>query len=211
MKNYIPKSKYKKAKSTDGTEFVEVTSRLLYKGFYIETFAGKFFGGKTPEEDGPELEKIKKTKEFPTALLGLLAGFFKKKPTQSEKEKGVTKRNFIQDRNNNKIIETDPDTYALAKLNLTNSTFAQIDWIIKGPAEDKVFNGYPFEGAESRNRKTIQGLEKQMPGISTFITDYRYLVEQPPLVGQSTSETFSELDQTTQLDNDRKANFDLRK
>ena len=112
MERYIPESRYKKAKSTDGTQFVEVISRKRYKGFYIETYKGKFYGGKTPQEDGPELEKILKIPlAIPTGLLGLFAGVFRKKPTQSEKDKGVTKRNFIQDRNNNKITETDPDTY----------------------------------------------------------------------------------------------------
>lgn len=218
---YIPKSRYKKAKSTDGTEFVEVKSRELYKGFYIETYKGKYFAGKTPEENGPELEKIKKDRKFPIGLLGLLAGFFIKKPTQSEKDKGVTKRNFIQDKNNNKIIETDPDTYIQAKAALVNSIFAEIDWIIGGPAEDVMFGEYPYEGAESKNRKTIQELEKTMPGISTFVTDYKYLVEdtttttatiQNSAISQSAaSQTFLVQDPDTQLENSRKANFDTRK
>lgn len=210
---YIPKSRYKKPKSTDGTEFVEVKSRKLYKGFYIETYKGKFYGGKTPEQNGPELEKIQKDIKFPLGLLGLLAGFFKKKPTQSEIEKGVTKRNFIQDRNNNKIIETDPDTYTQAKETLVNSIFAEVDWVIKGPAENQIINGYPYEGAESKNKKTIQALEKTMPGISTFITDYSFLVEDPvtnqkPILSTSTE---VEKDPLVKLENDRKANFDLRK
>ena len=93
-----------------------------------------------------------------------------------------------------------------------NNTFAEIDWIIKGPAEDTMFGKYPFEGAESRNRKAIQALEKTMPGISTFVTDYRYLVEEPVVVQPQdmTSETFTELDISTQLENDRKANFDTK-
>ena len=223
MKNYIPKSRYKKAKSTDGTEFVEVKSRKLYKGFYIETYKGKFFAGKTPEEGGVELEKIKKDIKFPLGLLGLLAGFFKKKPTQSEKDKGVTKRNFIQDKNNNKIIETDPDTYAQAKESLVNSTFAEIDWIIGGPANDVMFGEYLYEGAESKNKKTIQALETTLPGISTFVTDYTYLVEDTTTttatvenlaVSQSAldqAQTFLVQDPDIQLENFRKANFDTRK
>ena len=208
----MPKGSYRQAKSTNGLEFVEVISRERYKGFYIEDFRGKFYGGKTPEEDGPELEKILQINfAIPLGLLGLLAGFFLKKPTQSEKDKGVTKRNFIQDKNNNKIIETDPDTYTQAKESLVNSTFAEIDWIIKGPAENQTINGYPFEGAESKNRKTIQALEITMPGISTFVTDYKYLVEEPAQLAQPTSETITVADLDTELENSRKANFDYRK
>ena len=210
---YIPKGSYKKPKYTDGSEFVEVVSRKLYKGFYIEDARGKYYGGKTPEENGPDLEKIAKDQKFPLGLLGLLTGFFRKKPTQSERDKGVTKRNFIQDKNNNKIIETDPDTYLQAKNTLVNSRFAEVDWIIEGPAEDRMFGSYSFEGAESKNKKTIQVLENTMPGISIFVTDYKYLVEDPAISQkpQLTSETFIQLDADTDLDNFRKANFDLKK
>lgn len=220
MKRYIPEGRYKKPQSTVGGEFTELVTGKPYEGFYIETYKGKYYAGKTPQEGGVELIKEKKIKDQ-LALLGvvgaiipgLLAGVFKKKPTQSEKSKGIVKRNFIQDKFNNKIIETDPDTYTQAKEILTNNIFAEIDWIIKGPAEDKMFGKYPFEGAESKNRKTIQALEKTMPGISTFITDYKYLVEEPVIVQpqDKTSEIFIEQDADTQLENDRKANFDLRK
>ena len=213
MKRYIPESKYKKAKSTDGTQFVELISKKTYKGFYIEDYKGKFYGGKTPEDNGPELQKILKIPfAVPVGLLGLLAGFFKKKPTQSERNKGVTKRNFIQDKYNNNIIETDPDTYEQAKKTLVNNIFAEVDWVIQGPAEDKMFGKYPYEGAESRNRKTIQALEKTMPGISAFITDYRYLVEEPLVVQpeDKTSQSFIEQDINVKLENDRKARFDTK-
>jgi hypothetical protein len=92
-------------------------------------------------------------------------------------------------------------------------SFAEVDWIIKGPAEDKMFGKYPFEGAESKNRKTIQALEKTMPGISTFVTDYKYLVEELAIAQpqDKTSQTFTEQDTDIRLENDRKANFDLKK
>jgi len=214
MKRYLPKGSYREARSTNGTEFIELVSRKPYKGFYIEDSQGNFYGGKTPEEDGLDLEKINKGPiGIPFGLLGLFAGVFKKKLTQSEKDNGVTKRNFIQDKNNNKIIETDLDTYTKAKSTLVNNIFAQVDWIIKGPAENQMFGNYPFEGAESKNKKTIQTLESQMKGISTFITDYKYLVEDPAATQKPTltTQTFTELDANTQLENDRKANFDLRK
>jgi len=226
MKRYIPKSRYKKAKSTQGGEFLELVSKKDYKGFYIETYKGKFYAGKTPEEDGLELEKVTRTAfAIPVGLLGLFAGFFKKKPTQSEIDKGVTKRNFIQDKDNNKITETDPETFILAKASLPNSTFIEIDWVIGGPANDVMYGEYPYEGAESKNKKTIEALEKTLPGISTFVTDYKYLVEdtttttesiqaatkagvvQPPSIQQ---DTFTERDANIVLDNSRKANFDTR-
>lgn len=230
MKRYIPKSKYKKPKSTSGGDFIELESKKPYKGFYIETYKGKFYAGKTPEEGGPELQKESKLKDQLAMLVGLgaiipglLAGFFKKKPTQSEIDKGVTKRYLIQDKNNNKIIETDPDTYVQAKESLVNSTFAEVEWIIGGPANDVMFGEYLYEGAESKNKKTIQALETTIPGISTFVTDYSYLVEdtttttatvQNLAVSKSAldqAQTFLIQDPDIKLENDRKANFDTRK
>ena len=214
-KRYIPKSKYKKPKSTSGGDFIELESKKPYKGFYIETYKGKFYAGKRPEENGLELQKLpKKSLGLPLGLLALFRGFFKKKPTQSEIDKGIMKRYFIQDKNNYKVQETDSDTYQQAKEVLVNSTFAEIDWILKGPAEDTIFGNYKYEGATSKNRKAIKALEKVMPGISTFVTNYTYLVEEPVVAAQQqekTSETFIERDVDIQLDNDRKANFDTRK
>lgn len=233
MKRYQPKGSYRKPKSTSGGEFVELQSREPYKGFYIQDYRGRYYAGKTPEEGGVELEKESKLKDQLARLVGakamlpgLLAGFFKKKPTQSEIDKGVTKRNFIQDKDNNKITETDPETFALAKQTLPNSTFVEVDWVIGGPANDVMYGKYPYEGAESKNRKAIEALEKTMPGISTFVTDYKYLVEdtttttqsiqaatkagvvQPPSTQQ---DTFVEQDPDITLENSRKANFDTRK
>lgn len=216
MKRYAPKGSYRKAKSTNGDEFIEVLTKTPYKGFYIEDSRGNFYGGKTPQEGGPELIRIRDNKNLlkktGLSLLGLLGGFFLAKPTKSQRDSGVLQRYFLQDKNNNKITEVDRETYLQAQKQLANTNFAQADWIIKGPAEDKMFGNYPYEGAESKNKKTIQALEPQMKGISTFITDYKYLVEDPVATQkpQLTSETFIEPDLNIKLENDRKANFDLR-
>jgi hypothetical protein len=216
--SYQPKTRVSKPKSTAGGEFIEKESRKDYKGKYIEDFKGKFFAGSSIEENGVELEKVNTgaSSGAIAVAVGLLIeamrGFFKKKPTQSDIEKGTTKRYFVQDKNDNKITETDKDLYQQAKRLLPNTKFAEIDWNIKGPAEDKTINGYPFEGAASKNKKTIQALEKTMPGISTFITDYSLLVVEPVVVQPQdlTSQTFVEQDPDTKLQNDRKANFDTR-
>jgi hypothetical protein len=215
---YIPETRYKKPKSTRGGEFIIKKTGEDYKGKYIETFDKKYYAGSTPEENGDELEKV--NEEFPVGLaftalpvlVGLLGGFFKPKLKKGDKEKGFTKRFFVQDRKNNKIQETDQETYLQAN-GLPNLNLAQVNWIVKGPAEDKNFNGYPFEGAASKNKKAIQGLESQMPGISIFVTDYTFLVEDPatsqkPVLATSTE---VEKDPEVQLENDRKANFDLKK
>jgi len=218
---YYPETKYSKPKSAGPGEFVDKKTQEYYKGLYVKTSDNKYYAGNSPLATEIELEKVKDHQkgldEGIPFLFGILAGslggFFKKKPTQSEKEKGVTKRYFVQDKNNNKIVETDKATYLQTQKQVANRNLMEVNWNIKGPAEDMMFGKYPYEGAESKNKKIIQALESQMKGISTFITDYKYLVEDPATTQkpQLTSETFTEPDAATQLENDRKANFDLRK
>jgi len=216
---YYPEAKYSKPKNASLGAFAEKLSQQPYRGPYVKTSDGKYYSGRTPMDTEIELEKITNNLRDTVAVIGIgilgatIAGFFQKKLTQNEKEKGVAKRYFVQDLNNKKIVETDKATYLQTKKQVPNRNFMEVDWIVKGPAEDKMFGKYPYEGAESKNKKTIQALESQMKGISTFITDYKYLVEDPATTQkpQLTSETFTEPDAATQLENDRKANFDLRK
>jgi len=218
--NYVPKGKYKKAKHTSGGEFVTTLDKQPYTGYYIEIYGGQYRAGKTPEDNGAELTKItintintKAVVPVVAALAGLAAGLFGRKLTKKETDSGVAKRYFLQNKVNSKIQEVDEPTYNAAKKELPNRVFAQVDWIVKGPAEDKMFGQYKYEGAESRNKRTIQDLEKQVPGISTFITDYKYLVQEPVVVDKqaTTSQTIIEEDPTIQLDNSRKANLETRK
>lgn len=214
---YIPESRYSEPKSTAGGDFTIKDTGEDYRGSYIESFDGKYYSGTKPEQNGAELEKLSPNyleDLMPAAIAaaGLLVGFFKLKLKKGDKEKGKTKRYFIQDKRTNKIIETDLETYQQSA-NLPSKKFAQTDWIIKGPAEDKIINGYPYEGAASKNKKAITALENSMPGISTFITDYSLLVEEPisATANQLSSTTVTVEDPDILLDNSRKANFDTRK
>ena len=127
--------------------------------------------------------------------------------------RGKTKRYFIKAKNSGKVSEVSKDTYQQAQTTLPNQIFAEIDWVIKGPAEDKNINGYMYEGAESKNKKTIQALEKQMPGVSLLIKDYKFLVEEPitPEKLNTTSQEVIVKDLETRIENDRKANFDHKR
>lgn len=218
---YYPETKYSKPKAAGPEEFVVKKTKQYHKGSFVKTFDNKYFAGSSPMETGIELQKVKEHNrlldeglpQLYNVLAGAVGGFHKKQPTKSELQNGVTKRYFVQDLNDNKIVETDKVTYAQTKLQVPNRNFAQIDWIIKGPAEDQMFGQYPFEGAASKNKKTIQALEKQIPGISTFVTDYKYLVTEPVYAEQHkmTTQTFIEKDHNQQVQEDRKANFDYRK
>jgi hypothetical protein len=214
---YVPESRYSEPKSTPGGDFVVKETGEDYKGSYIELFDGRFLSGTKPEENGAELVEL--TPNYledlmPAAVVaaGLLAGFFKPKLKRGEREKGKTKRYFIQDKRTNKIVETDLETYQLSQ-SIPSKRFAAVDWEIKGPAEDQLINGYPFEGGASKNRKAIAGIEKQLPGISTFITDYAFLVEEPSFTSARilSLDVIKVQDPLVELENSRKANFDTRK
>jgi hypothetical protein len=215
---YQPKSRVSKVKSAKEGEFVEKVSGKEYKGQYIEAYKNKYYAGSSLDQNGVELIPAGTgDSEIITPALKLLfssmQGFFNKKASSADREKGTTKRYFMQTKLDNKIIELDKSNFQQAQSNFPTQNYAQVDWAIKGPAEDKVFNGYPFEGAESKNKKAIKAIEKQIPGILTFIKDYKYLVEDPMAYQkpQLTSQVVVQKDGKTALDNDRKANFDLRK
>lgn len=215
---YLPAFTYTDPKSTSGGEFVVKRTGDEYKGFYIKTAENKFYSGTKPEDNGEELEEMTSTfvedlMPLSVNIAGLLKGFFKPSLKKGDSRKGVLQRFFIQPKTTQKISEVDLDTYTQAQDQLVNYNFAQVDWNIKGPANDQMINGYPFEGAASKNKKAIQALESQMPGISTFITNYSELVEEPVIKKDLAldSQTTVVEDQLTKLENDRKANFDLKR
>jgi hypothetical protein len=76
-----------------------------------------------------------------------------------------------------------------------------------------MFGNYPYQGAASKNKAAIEALELQMKGISNFVTDYSYLVEEPVenQKQQLAKESMTVEDPVIELENNRKANFDLKK
>jgi hypothetical protein len=221
FKRYIPKSSYTEPKYTLGREYTVKDTGEEYVGYYIEASRGKFYSGKSPQQGGGELFKIEKERLINQgakvgifALLATLAkGFFKPKLSSIDRERGFTIRYFIQDKNDNKIVETDRETYLEAQKELLNKRFIEVNWVIKGPAENSIIAGYPYEGAASKNKKAVAAVEKQIPGISTFITDYSLLVEEPvsATANELSSNTITVLDPDIALENSRKANFDTKK
>jgi hypothetical protein len=220
---YLPQAKYKKAKRTSGGEFRIKTTGEDYKGFYIETYRKQYFAGETPEQNGVELEKIERTESTPDlnkllstgiSLLALLQSAFKKQLSQDEVNKGIAKRYFVQDNRDKKISETSQELFEQGKKDIPDFIYKEVSWNISNPADDIVINGAKFQGSESRNKETIQNLEKEMPGISKFVTDYRYLIPETPVptpVEQAKVQTQVIKDPYAGQQDFRKANFDLRK
>ena len=186
---YIPQSKYKKAKKAKFGEFVIKKTQERYTGLYIETYDKKYLAGESPDQNGVELEKNEKTPS-----LGDLAGYlstglslfqalqsaFKKKLSQDEVDKGIANRYLVQDNRTNKISETSQELFEQGKKEISDFKYVEVPWSIGYPSEDIEINGIKFQGSESRNKEAIQKLEEELPGVSKFITDYKYLASAPP-------------------------------
>jgi hypothetical protein len=179
ISKFIPKSNYKKAKHTNGGKFTIAATGEPYVGFYIEDSKGNFIAGETPEEKGVDLSEVlaEASRRFDTPT-GLFLEVIKRELTQNEIQQGSIKRYFTQDLYNNTIAEILPETYFADKQDTLRKNTLEVEWIVKGPADDRVFGKYPYQGAESKNRQTIQEANKTMPGISTYISDYKYLVQE---------------------------------
>jgi hypothetical protein len=221
---YLPKTRYRKPKSTSGNEFIVKSTGEPYTGSYIETFKKKYYAGTSPEQLGEELEKIRQAGDFdllgeafatlgPLLLQALKGGVIRKQPTPSEIAQGEIKRYFVQDPVTEKIVEVTKPDYVELKKKVPGRRFAEVPWRIQEPAEDVMFGNYKYEGAATRNLNTIVALEKQMPGITSVVRDFSYLV--PPtrpkqLITPDTFETTVQ-DPLVDLENRRKANFDTKK
>lgn len=221
---YLPKSRYRKPKSTSGNEFVVKSTGEPYTGTYIETFKKKYYAGSSPEQLGEELEKVRVKGDFdllgeafatvgPSLLLALKGKLVKKRPTSSELAIGQVRRYFVQEPVSGKIVEVTKPDYVEAKKKLPNRRFVEVPWDIKAPAEDMMFGNYVYQGAATKNRNAVITAEKQMPGISNYVKDYKYLVQELPpkqVVGPETTTAVVQ-DPAIALENSRKANFDTRK
>lgn len=207
---YIPLTQYRQPKYTPGGEFLVKSTLESYKGFYIVNSKDQILSGKNPEEGGEELIQATTSDLYePESFKQLTLGIFLPMLKKGDVKKGITKRYFIKDKVTNKIVETDLQTYQQAR-RIPSKILAEVDWNIKAPAEDLVINGYTYEGSASKNKKLIQSLEKTIPGISSFITDYSLLIQslQPNTSTTQTVSINSSADEDLKIF--KKANFDKR-
>lgn len=165
----IPKSKYSDPKHTPGKEFT--LNGQEYRGWYVETYQKRYYTGRIITESSQEI--------YPIITQALNLDIFAEQeiiPSTGDRLKGTLLRYIIQKISNRKIIEVTKERYDLlkAKSGYRGNT---VEWIIKGPAKNKLYNSYPYYGAEHRNRETVKKLENTIPGITNFFKDYSEFVE----------------------------------
>ena len=94
-------------------------------------------------------------------------------PTPGDYKTGLMKRYFLKNTITNKIIESDKNFYQ--KDIRSKKLYIQklvIKWVITKPVKDIFNQGYVFEGAATRNKKTVMKANLEMKGIIDYITDY---------------------------------------
>jgi hypothetical protein len=165
----IPKSKYSSPKHTPGKEYTLNGSE--YRGWYVETYQKRFYTGKTILQDSQEI--------FPIIEKSSSENIFTEQeitPSDSNRTDGVMNRYIIQRVSNRKIIEVTKEKFDLFK-NKPGYRRIIIFWIIRGPSQNKFFNGYIYYGAEYKNKETVSKLKSTIPGISNFFKNYSEFVE----------------------------------
>lgn len=169
---YLPKSKYKEPKYTRGEEFL-LPDGKPYTGWCFEIYTKEVLTGKSPGTNNILLTSIDKNSKADQTLR-----FIPERIDEAtlDRTKPTFKRYYVQDTRNRRIIEVRSESY----YKFTAKTYIkgiELDWRIKGPAET-VFKGkYLYEGAESKNKKTVEGFNNLIPGLKDYITDYKEFVE----------------------------------
>ena len=96
----------------------------------------------------------------------------KLKPTSKEKKEGFKKRFLYKNKSTGKIKELlKPVALRLLQVRKPYELILSFNWLIEGPAEDQMINGFFLEGIKSKNQKTLDSLEKVMSGVSAIIRD----------------------------------------
>jgi hypothetical protein len=168
---YIPKSKYSEPKHSRG-DFLFKKDGTPYVGWYIKTYNDRYLTGKVPSNTTKELTIVSEepyTREF-TFTLDIIA------PKQGDYVRGYFTRYVLQDRRNLKIIEVQQDKYYYL-IKETHIKGIELNWVIKGPAKDLVKPPYIYQGAETKNKQTIEIQDNLIKGLKEYIKDYGKFVE----------------------------------
>lgn len=166
----LPSSKYSQPKHTPGKEFT--LDGKNYRGWYITTYQNKHYTGKTLDSKSKRIYPVASNQpksnlifiEQPTA------------PSASDKSSGKWTRYFIQQLTNKKIIEVTRIRYNDFR-GVSGYKRAELEWKLKGPADNQTINGYVYFGAAHVNKVNTQALESTIKGITAYIKDYSEFVE----------------------------------
>ena len=92
-------------------------------------------------------------------------------PTIFDYKNGFFIRYFIRDKRDGKIVEVNTRQFK-EKRRLNYVQVGKLEWILQGPAENRVINDVPFVGAAQRNKERVLELDKELKGLKNFIKNY---------------------------------------
>jgi len=158
---YLPKSKFR-IEDSYGDEFTDANNQPYY-GKVIRTSSGRVFAGESINNTQGALNKVR------TSDLTKIARPFNDYygPLDEDYKKGFYIRYFLRDTRDGKFAEVSLKQWKEKKL-LNYVLAGKFVWILKGPVNDGVLDGISFKGTSTKNRETLQNLEKTYPGILNF-------------------------------------------
>lgn len=161
---YLPKSKYT-VKSAGSLEYT--LDGEIYTGPVLIDYRGKCYAGSDPYSlkgpleilDGGDTDIYGKYRMNPGRRI----------PTEEEYASGKMERYFQQDLRTMKIIEVLPKRWLELQVEkLPNYYKVQSClWLLVGRIEDYKVSGHLIEGIKTRNQRTIDQMEIEMPGITS--------------------------------------------
>ena len=170
---YLPKSKYKGPKFSQGDVFVDENGEA-YVGYYFETYDKKFFTGKQPSKNSKPISKFAEN----TGSRGSEIKFTNDiiKPTEKDYEQEYFNRYFLEDKRNKNIIEVKKSKYLnFKRKGYINSTL--VKWNLTTPVENLKRGSYIYFGSAAKNKESVINAEKNINKLSSIIKDYGKFVK----------------------------------
>ena len=158
---YLPKSQFR-VEDTYGEEFTD-SSGNPYVGKVLRTASGRVYAGDSIVNTKGILNPVEK--QDLNKIERPLNDYYG--PKEADYVNGTFIRYFIRDKRNGKFSEVSLPQWK-EKRKLRYVTSGKFLWLLTGPVNDGFINGIPYKGAASKNRETLQELEKDFTGITTF-------------------------------------------
>ena len=168
---YLPKSKYKPPKYTQGDK-LQLPGSKVYVGWYFETYQNKFFTGKSPSINSKELLLIQSEEPKVPRFLPDEIG-----PSLDDYDKKYFIRYILSDTRNGTIIEVNKIKFDYFR-KFTYIKAIELKWDLSTPIKNVIVNGYEYKGSAYKNEQSVLEVKKQIPDIENIITDYsEFIIE----------------------------------
>lgn len=189
---YIPKANIVETGYTQGTEYLNASTQLSYKGYYFKDKDGNYWSGKEPSASSFKLKPIYKQQTDNPANYLVNQSYTKAygktlqtesfnnnyiQPTGEDYIKGYFIRYIAKFVSSSKptFIELNKENYDKIVQNTTLTLLyptVPLFWKLTGPIDDVFSNNIRVAvGVRDANLRSIQEAEKIIKGVSSFLTD----------------------------------------